>query len=143
MYIYLIFFNVYICLIDSLEFCNQAAGLAEIFDSIVCNIDTACLSDVDDEAAAPKRLGAAARPKKAAARRVASASSGEEDSEGDSESEGGEGDVVQRRPAFAAEAAAAPTRERISRTSKSLAQDKMSQSADENMENQRLIDQLN
>ena len=67
----------------------------------------------------------------------------ESSSEDDDDEDSAGGAVVQRRPTFTdVDPTAAPTRERISRSSKTLAQDKMTKLADENTENGRLIGQL-
>lgn len=109
-----------------LEFCNQAAGLAELFDSIICSVDIDAISDVEEDTA-PKRT---TKAKRVTRRHDADSESSDG---GDSEEEE---EVVQRRPAFVASAAGTATREKISRSSKTLAQDKMTKLADENMEKQ-------
>lgn len=107
-----------------LQFCNKAAGLAELFDSIACNIDASAFSDVEEvEDSSSKRPTRARKPAKTEV-------SSEEGSEGESNE-----DIVQRHPTFSN--APAPTRERISRSSKLLAQDKISKMADENTDIQR------
>ena len=108
-----------------LEFCNQAPGLAELFDSIVSNIDTSTISDAEEET-----VQKSTKTRKVTRRDVSSS----EDECSDTNEASDEDIVVQKRPAFSS--APVPQRERISRSSKSLAQDKISMMADENVENQ-------
>ena len=111
----------YIVLQFSLEFCGKAAGLAELFDSIAGTIDTSSISDIEvEEEIIPKRT-----VRKQTKRDVSS----DEDSGSDDEE-----DVTQRRPNFGS-APSAPTREKISRSSKTLAEGKMFKMADENVVN--------
>ena len=122
----------------SLEFCNQAAGLAELFDSIVCNVDISAISDTEDDIIAPTKRITKTNKNSTTIRQNNKNSSDEDENDGSDDDD----DVVQRRPEFSTVPTVPSGRERTVRSSKTLAQDKMSKLADENIENRRIVEHL-
>lgn len=67
-------------------------------------------------------------------------SSEDEEGERSSQESDGEEGIVQKRPGFHDASVKAPSREKISRSSKLVAQTKIAKMADENVENERQVE---